>query len=413
MRETAVLAADNFGVRAHAAPLAGDMDVEAMRLDSMLESGEFSIRTTSDPHAVAGAWRTLEDNAFGTLFTSYDWLSSWHDHVGRGRGIEALIVVGEIAGEPAFLLPLSIWRKAAGALAVGRFLGDFHGNQNSGLWRRDILAGIHSSSLQKVLRRVGAEAGVDLFDLKYIPATIDDRAHPLIVGTATASLNQIHAFAIDADFETLYRTRRSASARKKLRMKERKLSEDGPLRVRRAEDIDTARLFLDTLIRQRSQRQASAGIPNVFDRPDMRAFLSEQLGRSLAAGDDRFMIYALEAGGAIRATYLCGMQYSRFHAYTNSICEEQAACSPGDLLLNHVIAEACRLGATCFDFGLGAERYKTAWAEPEAMLDVALPVTATGTAAIAGIRAIRTLRRTVRNTPALWSLVRRFRRLAA
>ncbi|MHC5653841.1 GNAT family N-acetyltransferase [Stappia sp. ICDLI1TA098] len=388
-----------------------DMDVEAMRLDALLETGEFAIRAVSDPHAVEAEWRQLQDHAFGTLFTSYEWLSSWYDRVGRGRGIEALIVVGELEGKPAFLLPLSYRRRAGGLATVGRFLGDFHGNQNSGLWRRDILAGIHAKSLHKALIRVGAENGVDLFDLKYVPATLDARIHPLVDNKAVESLNAVHAFPLQPDFDTLYKARRSSSARKKLRTKERKLAEAGPLTFRRADDLETALAFLDTLIAQRGVRQASQGIPNVFDVPDMRAFLREQLKRSLEAGDDRFMIYALECGSEVRATYLCGMQYDRFHAYTNSIDEDAAACSPGDLLLNHVIADACALGATCFDFGLGAERYKTAWADKEVLLDVDVPVTLRGRIMLAAIRQVRSAKRRIRNTPALWQRVRQLRKL--
>ena len=63
-----------------------EMDLEAMRLDAMLESGEFIIRTASDPAEVETEWRALETNAFGTLFTTYDWLSSWYRLVGRPRG---------------------------------------------------------------------------------------------------------------------------------------------------------------------------------------------------------------------------------------------------------------------------------------------------------------------------------------
>lgn len=390
-----------------------ELDLDAMRLDGMLETGEFSIRTESDPHRVADIWRTLQENAFGTLFTSYEWLSSWHDHVGRARGIEALIVVGEVNGVPAFLLPLSITRKAGGNLRICRFLGDFHGNQNSGLWRRDILAGIHLRSLRKVLLRVAALHRIDLFDLKYVPHVIDERIHPLICPHAIESLNAVHAFPLEADFNKVYKARRSSSARKKLRTKERKLSETGKVRFRRASDPATALHFLETLIAQRGMRQASNGIPNVFDAPDMRAFLTEQLVRSIEARDDRCMIYGLEVDGEVRATYLCGMQYDRFHAYTNSICEDAGIYSPGDLLLLRVVEDACRLGASSFDFGLGAERYKTSWADREPLMDVALPVTARGRAALFAIRRIRALRRTIRNTPALWSLVRRMRRLRA
>ncbi len=388
-----------------------DMDLEAMRLDAMLESGEFVIRTLRDPAEAREEWLALQDNAFGTLFTSHEWLASWFAHVGRTRGIEALIVVGDIDGRPAFLLPLAIMPAAKGLLRVGRFLGDFHGNQNSGLWRKDILAGIHGHSLHKALVKVGREHGIDLFDLKYVPAEIDGRIHPLVDRHAIESLNAIHALTLESDFETVYRNRRSSSARKKLRVKEKRLGELGALACRKASDPETALHFLETLVAQRSARRASQGIPNVFEPADVRAFLADQLVSSLSEGSQRVTIHALEAGGRIRATYICGMQFGRYHAYTNSIDEDVAACSPGDVLLNHVIADACRQGATSFDFGLGAERYKTAWADKEILMDVEIPVTRKGRLAQGAIRQLRRLKRHVRNTPALWWMVRALRRI--
>ncbi|WP_172838543.1 GNAT family N-acetyltransferase [Stappia sp. ES.058] len=384
-----------------------------MRLDAMLESGDFVVRTVSDPSEVEAEWRTLETNAFGTLFTTYDWLSSWYRLVGRPRGIQALIVVGEIDGKPAFLLPLGLIRKAKGLLTVGRFLGDFHGNQNSGLWRKDVLAGIHTHSLHKALLELGRAKGIDLFDLKHVPATIDDRIHPLIDQHAIESLNSIHAFSLTPDFEAVYRTRRSASARKKLRAKERKLAEVGSARFERASDFGTAERFLQALVDQRSARQGTHGIPNVFHHADAHAFLRDQLTHALDEGSDRFMIHALLVDGDVRATYLSGLALGRFHAYTNSICESIASHSPGDLLLNAVIADACALGATSFDFGLGAERYKTAWADKELLMDVEVPVSHRGKLASSAIRMLRRVKRRVRSSPRLWGLVRKLRKLKA
>lgn len=387
------------------------MDLQAMRLDAMLENGEFTVRALHDPAEAACAWRRLEENAFGTLFTSYDWLASWYNHVGRSRGIEPIIVLGEVDGEPGFLLPLAVMKIFGGALRLGRFLGDFHGNQNSGLWRRDVFAGIHGKSLRRALLRIGREHRIDLFDLKYIPATLDERVHPLIDLRATESLNAVHAFPLKTNFDALYKERRSSSARKKLRVKEKKLAELGGLAWRKAADRETALHFLDTLVAQRSARQATHGIPNVFEPADVRGFLADQLTGAIRDRSEHVTIHALEAGGQIRATYLCGMQYGRYHAYTNSIDEDVAACSPGDILLNHVIADACRLGAHTFDFGLGAERYKTAWADKEVLMDVAIPVTVKGHIAQNGVKQVRALKRRIRSSPKLWQAVRMLRKL--
>ena len=85
----------------------------------------------------------------------------------------------------------------------------------------------------------------------------------------------------------------------------------------------------------------------------------------------------------------------------------------GDLLLNAVIADASALGASSFDFGLGAERYKTAWADKELLMDVEVPVSPRGKLASAAIQRLRQIKRRVRSSPKLWALVRRIRQLKA
>ena len=390
-----------------------EMDAHAMRLDAMLEAGSLTFRTATSPDDMRDEWLHLQENGHGTLFTSYEWLSAWYDLVGRPRGIDALIILGELDGEPAFLLPLGICRHGHRFLSVGRFLGDFHGNQNSGLWRKDVFAGIHGHTIRTALRKVGRARGIDLFDLKYVPAHMDNRIHPLIDQTAMESLNCVHTFALRPDFETLYRDHRSASARKKLRAKERKLKARGHVTYERARDPQTAGRFLDALVAQRSARQESHGIPNVFHCPDVQAFLRQQLTSSIEANCPHTLIYALNVGGNVRATYLCGLRFGRYHAYTNSIDESIAAYSPGDLLLNRVIEDACAMGAHVFDFGLGAERYKTAWASKEMLMDVDIPVSPTGYGARRGIQALRRTKRAIRNTPALWAMIRWIRRLKA
>src|SRR5690606_18177680 len=148
-------------------------------------------------------------------------------------------------------------------------------------------------------------------------------------------------------------------ARKKLRSKERKLAESGAIAVVTATDEATARALLDTLIRQRSDRAAATGIPTAFDDPAVRAFLTDRLVRATLAGDTAFTIHALEVGGIVRATYVGGLRDGRYYAYSNSIADDElSSLSPGDILLKHLIERMCDAGATCFDFGLGAERYK-------------------------------------------------------
>ena len=62
--------------------------------------------------AAESEWRRFEDIADCTAFQSFDWLATWHRHIGRPDGVRPVIVVGTYAdGETAFILPLAIASK--------------------------------------------------------------------------------------------------------------------------------------------------------------------------------------------------------------------------------------------------------------------------------------------------------------
>nr|WP_246270731.1 GNAT family N-acetyltransferase [Hongsoonwoonella zoysiae] len=220
--------------------------------------------------------------------------------------------------------------------------------------------------------------------------------------------------ALEAEFEALYRKCRSSSARKKLNAKERKLGEAPGFRVFRSQDGQTAAYLLDAMIAQRSARAASSGIPNAFAGTAPRDFLLSLLLASIEDGSDRFTIYALEAEGRVRATYLGGVHGNCYYAYANSIAEDDfAKFSPGDVLLKTLIREMCEAGMERFDFGVGAERYKAAWAQAEPLSDIVIALTTRGRIYSVAANAKTALKRTIREDPHLWSLVRRARALRA
>lgn len=359
--------------------------------------------------AAAPVWRALEREADGCLYNTFDWLSAWQKHVGAPVGVHPLIIVGSREGRPDLLLPLGVRRR--GPLTIARVLGDCHGNQNTGLTRRGVRRP-DGRTLCDMLTEAARKARIDVLDLRHLSAggVFDGRAVPPVAPSPSPIFN----LPLQSDFDALFRARRGKDARKKLRSKERKLAESGAIAVVTATDEATARALLDTLIRQRSDRAAATGIPTAFDDPAVRAFLTDRLVRATLAGDTAFTIHALEVGGIVRATYVGGLRDGRYYAYSNSIADDElSSLSPGDILLKHLIERMCDAGATCFDFGLGAERYKVAWADPEPLFDLTLPVSARGHAAAAAIRLARSAKRTIRSSPRLWSLVRRLRRLRA
>ena len=84
---------------------------------------------------------------------------------------------------------------------------------------------------------------------------------------------------------------------------------------------------------------------------------------------------------------------------------EVAPSSPGDLLLGRIVAQACREGATRFDLGIGAARYKAALCDEEiALFDTFVPITPQGHIAAAAIAARQVAKRIVKGDPRLFAL---------
>ena len=67
------------------------------------------LRIYSDLAAIEAEWRRFEAEADCTAFQTFDWLATWHRHVGEREGVRPVIAVGRYAdGDIAFILPLSV-----------------------------------------------------------------------------------------------------------------------------------------------------------------------------------------------------------------------------------------------------------------------------------------------------------------
>ena len=72
------------------------------------------IRVTvhDDLATIERDWRDFEQRADGTVFQSFDWLSTWQRHVGSLGGVVPAIVAGrDASGGLLFLLPLAVERR--------------------------------------------------------------------------------------------------------------------------------------------------------------------------------------------------------------------------------------------------------------------------------------------------------------
>ncbi|WP_165814589.1 GNAT family N-acetyltransferase [Labrenzia sp. 011] len=356
-------------------------------------------------------WQHLKETGCVNPYQSYEWASAWYETLGREHGIDAVIGVVQQGGKPVLILPMGI--ESSAGIRTLCFLGHQNGNQNTGCWDADFYARASREDIEGILVSLCRQAGTDLLALHNVPETWHGRPHPFVLQGAAPSPSPVFMRPLPADFQVLFTDTHSKSARKKLLRKERLLREAGDYRVVKARTREEIRQGLDAFVEQRTKRAAKAGIPNAFSTPVAIDFLSRLLN---AETEDRPLdVWFLETAGAIRATYLCIEQAGTIYSYSNSIShDDMEANSPGNILFLEILRYACadeRLNM--LDFGLGAEPYKKAWADPVALKDSFIAVTWKGALKKGLDRARTHAKAAIRNSRYLWPLVRRVRKWKA
>lgn len=363
--------------------------------------------------AVHAVWNRLEAQASVSAYQTQAWLVPWYATIGAALKMRPLISVAyDAAGEAIGLLPLGILNR--GPLHLAEFPGGKDANFTFGLFAPGV------SPTEPELRHWLAETArlsperIDLFALVNQPESWNGTTNPLRALGGQLSPSHGYRTALLADPEAFAKTRLSGESRKKLRAKERRLAELGRLTYITAHDGPTAQRILGAFAAQKAQRMQEKGIHNVFADPAAEAFLAQGAALFDKIGAGAIELHALLAGERVVATFGGATHQGRFSGMFNSFDLDPAITrnSPGDLLLTWLVQQKCREGLHTFDLGVGAARYKETWCtQAEPMFDVYVPVNPFGFALYAVKSAKRRLKRFIKDTPQVWHMVERLRRL--
>jgi CelD/BcsL family acetyltransferase involved in cellulose biosynthesis len=395
---------------AHQASLAGPTAV-AVRTSSAVHIDVFTRFDDALPD-----WRRLaDDHAVATPFSHPAWLETYHRHAGEPAGETPAIIVGrDDDAVPAFLLPFAVRRK--NGLAMASFFGGSHASLNLGVWRRNSMAEFSAERLKDALVRAAALARIDLYTLRNMPLGWEGVDNPFVCLPHQRGADDVYRLDIGgrSGDETL-KGCMSGATRSTLRSKEKKLAVLDGYRYFRASTTEEADRILDAFLVQKAARLAEQGIDNVFDEPGVADFLRATAHAGLAEGRPIMELHAIEGGGEVLAMLGGLSDGSRFTTMINSYTlGEYGRWSPGLLIINHVVRHFADQGLKTFDLGMGYAPYKQFFCkEIEPLVDVVVPVTATGHAAAIGQRAMVAAKRFIKTTPALWHLVQKVRRLRA
>lgn len=362
----------------------------------------FAVETYGRPADIEHVWRSFEATGISTIFQRYDWVEAYVRHVLPHENAQPAIVLGQLDGKPAFILPLAITRM--GPARVAGWIGGKHSSYNFGLWSEEAIAAMNRLTRAQIEKMLGdALDGVDCAILERTPKTHDGVAQPLAGLASNPSSTEGYSFNLTGGFEAVLKRSDGAARRRRVRTKERRMADIGPMRYGAVADLTQAKAALDFFFEQKALRLAEQGKADNFTEP-VKAFFHDLLDRSQGLGEPLLEMTELSVDGRLRAVRGAGIHRGRLNGYFMTFARDDVVShSPGSVLLFRHIEECCARGLDAYDLGVGYEDYKTHWCDIIHELDDTYAAfTPLGAATIATIRLGHTMKARMRRHKALW-----------
>jgi CelD/BcsL family acetyltransferase involved in cellulose biosynthesis len=389
----------------------------------MIDSADLSVRSAAPSrlHAVKvtvvddigpleAEWRTLERLGACTNYQTFAWQETFQRHAAASFGRPVFVTARCHTGSLLAIAPLIVSRR--GPLKIAQFMGGDHSNYNMCVWHPDFAAHLDSWDVADLLQQMGRAIGVDMLDFRNQPHAWEGFQNPLALVTHQTSPSHAYRFALGRTCEAVLNERFSKDSLGKLRRKERRLSEIGPLRYVMASTPAEVDAILDAFLEQKTLRFQHQGIADAYADPGIRAFLREAATRGVEQGTAPVQLFGLFAGEQVIATFGASVSSRRFSGMFTSFeaSRDISRFSPGDLLLMHIVKQMCRRGLETFDLGIGEAQYKERYCDvAERLFDTPVGITATGRAAAVALQATYRVKRHIKQDPRLMSLVTRWR----
>jgi CelD/BcsL family acetyltransferase involved in cellulose biosynthesis len=371
-----------------------------------------SYRIHDSAESARSTWERLEAEGVHTPYQRFAWSDAYLSHVGKADGSRpAISVIHAPDMTPLALFPLCITR--VGPSKVARFIGGKHANFHMGLFARSPAHPIDAEALRGMFKAIHAATGAQAAILTSQPREWQGFANPLALLPRHGSPEPAYKFSFTDDLTKLMEAKLSADARRKLKRKERKLGELGPVSYKRAETQEELRRVLDAFFRQKAERFAALGQPDVFAEPGVADFIRAASTVGLEQGKPAIEMYYTAAGERIVATYGAAISPERFCGMFTSFdtAEDVFRWSPGDLMLYHLIGAMHARGVKVFDLGVGEAHYKSHYCdEHEALFDTVLPLGVAGHALTFAYGAAAVAKHRIKASPRALALVNRLRR---
>lgn len=370
------------------------------------------IEIHTDFASCAAIWSRLEAYAPASWYQTRHWASAWCESVGKTSGAHVQILVAfDAADLPCLLLPMVVVRK--GLLHQAQYCGAKDSNFNLPLFRPQDRW--DRASVRLLLQQAASQLRPrpDFFALLNQPGQWDGAVNPMALLTSQPSPSFGHRGTLQRRSDVLLAELLSNDHRKKLARKFRRLETIGPTQCSFAETPEAIEATIQAYCAQKMERLLQMGVASHVADDSMLDFLRRLSLRGEQGEPARMRWAVLTVGDHIAATYGGGIHRGQFQAMVNSMSLEPeiAKSSPGECLLNWLVARCCEDGLTRFDLGTGDGPYKKAYCPTvEPLFDAVIPASVAGFAASKVQRAVLNVKRIIKQNDGLWAAARKIRK---
>jgi CelD/BcsL family acetyltransferase involved in cellulose biosynthesis len=371
------------------------------------------IEVYSEPSRILKPWRNLMVRAPVSAYQTPAFILPWLATRALDAGLDPMFVVRRDSyGEILALFAFGI--QTVGPFRIAVFLGSRDANFNLGLFRPDYAPGAKEiwALLGKAAQKTNTKRP-DLFMLLNQPLGWNSMPNPLAALPRQWSPSFAYKTSLTIDAESFLKNKLSKETRKKLRRKESRLAEIGPLRHITGQCDDTTRQkIIEAFFEQKIARCKAQKIEANFGSAAMRDFVETASHPADAGVDGHLELHALACGDRIVAVFGGAAHQGHFSGYFNSFeaDPEIAKCSPGDLLLIKIVAAKCAEGIISFDLGVGEARYKSMICdEAIPLFDSFIPVTMKGRLAAILFSLNQRIKRRMKQNQKVYVMTRRLR----
>lgn len=328
-----------------------------------MDVGNVRLRVITDGvglEALEPEWRGIyETSRCFNPFLSYEWLSSWWRHFGKGN--QLCVVVAEQDGAPVSIAPLM--RVEWAGFTKLQFLGQPFSDYGD-----FITTDGTNSGVEPLLEFLKYKLRWDALELRGIRGDSPNLPALQAAWPATARLNQWRRWTL-APFLPIrcgwseYRDGRRKGLMSDTRRKIRRLEEKGELTYRECGTLERGLQLLDQFARQKSQRFAATGATDILANGAVLEFYKEVTRRLWDSG--QVHISSLDLDHQPIATHFGFIAGQRYFYYMPSFDSTFSLYSPGRLIVFNLIENSFLKGLGEFDFMNGSEPYKYEWASDE------------------------------------------------